>query len=701
MMPTVIRQLPGAAAWVVVILSAIAPVLGQTRETVADSLQQPAPQPLPEVVVQGYVSRQSLLRTPASVGVISAQQLRSRSGASLLPALNLLPGVRMEERSPGSYRLSIRGSLLRSPFGIRNVKVYIDELPLTDAGGNTYLNLIDPQAIERVEVLKGPDGSLFGANSGGVVLIDLNGQKKSPNEASVHLTGGAFGLFQESASIKYSAGRSRFAFNQGYQQADGYRQHSALQRHYLQAAQHIAYGKNNSLRLLALYSDLKYQTPGGLTQAQFEVNPKQARPAAGDIPGAVAQQAGIYNQTLLAGITNELLPGDRFRHVVSIFGSHTDFDNPFITNYERRQEKNLGIRTFMEYYGKPHANLSWKWSLGLEGQRGWQHISNFQNDGGQAGYLIAQDELRITQVFYFTRLAAQLGSRLSAEGALSFNTSALFYRYSTAEGERTFANQWMPRFALNYLPSPQLAIRATLSRGYSPPTLAEIRSSNNLINPELQPESGWNQEIGFRLGTGQGRWQADASVFRYHLTEAIVRQLDRGGTEYFLNAGGTRQTGLEAFLSTWLILPRHIGALRSAQLTASYTYSHFLFSDYRVANTDYSGNRLTGVPRSVAVLGLNLQLPQHLSILLELNATSSIPLNDANTTYAKAYQLLQAKVNWRKPPRKRTSVALFMGADNLLNQKYSLGNDINTFGGRFFNAAPLLNVYGGMSLRFE
>ncbi len=95
----------------------------------------------------------------------------------------------MEERSPGSYRLTIRGSLLRSPFGIRNVKVYIDELPLTDAGGNTYLNLIDPQAIERVEVLKGPDGSLFGANSGGVVLIDLNGQKKSPNEASVHLTG--------------------------------------------------------------------------------------------------------------------------------------------------------------------------------------------------------------------------------------------------------------------------------------------------------------------------------------------------------------------------------------------------------------------------------------------------------------------------------------------------------------------------------
>ena len=68
------------------------------------------------------------------------------------------------ERSPGSYRLSVRGSLLRSPWGVRNVKVYMDEFPLTDAGGNTYLNLIDTRSINRIEVLKGPHGGLFGAN---------------------------------------------------------------------------------------------------------------------------------------------------------------------------------------------------------------------------------------------------------------------------------------------------------------------------------------------------------------------------------------------------------------------------------------------------------------------------------------------------------------------------------------------------------
>jgi iron complex outermembrane receptor protein len=46
----------------------------------------------------------------------------------------------MEERSPGSYRLNIRGSSLRSPFGVRNVKIYYNNIPFTDPGGNTYLN---------------------------------------------------------------------------------------------------------------------------------------------------------------------------------------------------------------------------------------------------------------------------------------------------------------------------------------------------------------------------------------------------------------------------------------------------------------------------------------------------------------------------------------------------------------------------------
>src|SRR6478672_7449387 len=84
---------------------------------------------LNEVKISAFLSEQPLLSIPASAVLLNQQQLQQRNINSLLPSLNSVSGVKMEERSPGSYRLSIRGSLIRSPFGIRNIKVYYDDFP--------------------------------------------------------------------------------------------------------------------------------------------------------------------------------------------------------------------------------------------------------------------------------------------------------------------------------------------------------------------------------------------------------------------------------------------------------------------------------------------------------------------------------------------------------------------------------------------
>src|SRR3984885_13359869 len=93
---------------------------------------------LQEVVVSAYEQNRRLADVSAAVGVITTAEWNRYSRMSIVPAINSIPGVRMEERSPGSYRLSFRGSTLRSPFGVRNVKVYLDGIPFTDPGGNTY-----------------------------------------------------------------------------------------------------------------------------------------------------------------------------------------------------------------------------------------------------------------------------------------------------------------------------------------------------------------------------------------------------------------------------------------------------------------------------------------------------------------------------------------------------------------------------------
>ncbi|WP_404984794.1 conjugative transposon protein TraM [Chryseobacterium sp. M5] len=81
-----------------------------------------------EVKIDAYKKPTKLISSTKSVSVVSQNLMSQNLPERMLEAINQTSGTRMEERSPGSYRISVRGSTLRSPFGVRNVKVYLDEL---------------------------------------------------------------------------------------------------------------------------------------------------------------------------------------------------------------------------------------------------------------------------------------------------------------------------------------------------------------------------------------------------------------------------------------------------------------------------------------------------------------------------------------------------------------------------------------------
>src|SRR5687767_5325285 len=92
------------------------PGLGQD----ADSVKEIS---LPAIIIKAFEQNRRLKDVPAAVNYISKQMLESYSSSAIVSAINTTPGAKMEERSPGSYRVNIRGSSLRSPFGVRNVKI--------------------------------------------------------------------------------------------------------------------------------------------------------------------------------------------------------------------------------------------------------------------------------------------------------------------------------------------------------------------------------------------------------------------------------------------------------------------------------------------------------------------------------------------------------------------------------------------------
>jgi iron complex outermembrane recepter protein len=646
------------------------------------------------ITIRAYQHERKLLEIPASVGVITPHMFERYNNSSLLPVLNALPGVRMEERSPGSYRLSIRGSTLRSPFGLRNVKVYWNDLPFTDPGGNTYLNLLDFGSIQSAEVIRGPGGSLYGAGTGGVVLMrsDIPGSEGASVRFSA--AAGSYGSVRFTTEAQHVSDKANLTIRYAHQQSDGYREQTNMTRDAIQLLGKFRLSDRRSVEMNMFYSDLFYETPGGLTQDQFNDNPRQARPAAGPNPGAVEQHAAVFNKTFYASFAHEYKWNAQWSNLTGIYGTFSQFDNPSIRNYEKRVELSLGGRTNTQF----DFNTG-KLDFGAEFQHGYSPINVYDNNKGQSGLLQNSDEIISTSGLIFAQLEFYLPFDffLTLGGSMNF-VDVRYERLSDLppfHQRKNFDPVFSPRFALLKKFNQNMSAYGSISKGFSPPTVAELYPSTATFNDEINPEEGTNYEIGVRGNFVNNSIQLDIVVYDFQLSETIVVRRSADGADYFVNAGKTSQKGMEVYLS-WSPQRNKRNDALSLTPWISYSLNHYRFSDYTQDMNDFSGNKLTGAPPNILVAGLDLTTSWGMFANISYTYTDQIPLDDGNTAFADPYSLLGVKLGYRLQENSRFPLVFFVGVDNIFDERYSLGNDLNAFGGRYFNPAMPVNFYFGI-----
>lgn len=658
-----------------------APKAIRSTDTLPDQL-------LERVEVKAFLLPTVPQKMPIAVSVADSSLQLYFPQQSWVPILNSLSGVRMEERSPGSYRLSVRGSLIRSPFGIRNIKMYWNGLPFSDAGGNTYFNLVPRHVLQNIEVLKGPAGSVYGSGTGGAVLLE----SVQSTGTEMMLSGGSYGNAQLYAKHGWEKNNSRVVLHYNRFQSDGYRNHTALQRDAALAEGQHFLSSLGVLQWTVLAADLDYRTPGGLNLQQFRVNPAAARPATAVLPGAEEQNAGIRNRTAFGGLRMLWKAKRSIQQETAISFSYTNFENPFITNYEERKEPGTAIRHTFQHTLRRN---SWvlQSSAGVEAGYQTVHIKNHENNQGEKGALFLEDRIRTGYWFPFLQTYWSWKNKWQVQSGVSFNQPfTSIKRISEGENDftlRQFSPQWMPRLSVLYQITPSLHLTGILSRGYSAPTVAEIRPSDGSFRNELNPESGWNREIGIRLKTDSSSFSTALNVFRFSLTETIVRRLDGSGNEFFVNAGSTIQQGLE-----WEFSFR-LGKERPWVILSSITWYDFRFQDYRSGNSDFSGNKVPGIAPLTASLVVSKEWPRRLRWSASLYHADAIRLNDAGDESASPYYVAQARLQYDFAVGNQP-VSIFAAGDNLLNQRYSLGNDLNAVGRRYYNAAMPRNIEAGI-----
>jgi iron complex outermembrane recepter protein len=240
-----------------------------------------------------------------------------------------------------------------------------------------------------------------------------------------------------------------------------------------------------------------------------------------------------------------------------------------------------------------------------------------------------------------------------------------------------------------------LNLYAAVSKGFSPPTNSEYFPTGGLINSHLEPEKGTNYELGLK-GLIEKKLFVDVNAFVFHLDNIIIQGRTASGGDTYSNAGDTRQFGAETSLRyAFQVHPL------SRTIWLSYAWSDFYYNYKPISGSVLDGEKLPSIPDDALSLGIDHEFLKGFAGSVSYSYTSKIPLNDQNTAYADPFHLVTIKLGYEVMILKNLKARFGAGTENLLNEKYSLGNDINAFGGRYYNAAPGRNFFVSVVLKSQ
>ena len=129
---------------------------------------------LEEVIVTAQKREQNILEIPFAVSVIGEDEIKARGALDIKDLQYSIPGLSITNNLPGQDRVQIRGASSDVGLGSPTVGRYLDEVSVNSDATQRALDipLLD---IQRVEVLRGPQGTLYGAGSiGGTIRFITN-----------------------------------------------------------------------------------------------------------------------------------------------------------------------------------------------------------------------------------------------------------------------------------------------------------------------------------------------------------------------------------------------------------------------------------------------------------------------------------------------------------------------------------------------
>ncbi|MBC7732511.1 MAG: TonB-dependent receptor [Bacteriovorax sp.] len=679
---------------------------------------------LAPVVVTATRTEAAAFDVPASIDRVDvAGQREGKAQINISEVLGGVPGLLARDRQnyAQDVQISVRGFGARSTFGVRGVRMYVDGIPATLPDGQGQITNVDLGTAERIEVLRGPFSALYGNSSGGVIQV-FTEEGRGPPTLSFGAVGGSDGLLRLSSQLSGSSGTMGYVLGVSHFTTDGYRDHSAAERNIGNAKLTLRPDDASTLTLIANSVALpEALDPLGLTQAQFDANPRGVDPSALDYntrKSVNQSQAGaIYERRIDAANAVRLM----------FYAGHRGTEQ-FQSIPKSSQGGPLSpggvIDLGRDYRG---TDLRWTWKTALadrpftlvagaaydgldEQRRGYQNfiVSGPTTTLGVMGALRRDENNTVSNFDQYLQASWQFAPQWTLNAGLRHSNvrfdSVDHYIVGTNPNDSGSANYGatLPVLGLMFALDPNVHLYATAGRGFETPTLNELAYRPNGatgLNFGLRAAHSDNVEVGVKA-RAECLGEASAALFQTRTNDEIVTQTNSGGRSTFQNAGATRRSGIElAWNGSWREHLRAQAAL--TWLDASYRDS-FTTCIAAPCSTPAQqvavpgGNLIPGVARSALTLALAWAPPQGWRGGIEARALSRVYANDLNTYAAAGHAMASANLgylarfgNW--------SMSGFARADNIFDRRYAGSLIVNEGNLRFFEPAPGRTWLAGVS----
>jgi vitamin B12 transporter len=611
---------------------------------------------LPTLVVTPTAIPTPVEQVASSVTVITATEMERDQRRTVPDALRTVPGLNVVQTGgPGGLT-----SVFMRGTNSNHVKVLIDGIDVSDPSNPNrsfdFGHLLTAD-IDRIEVVRGPQSGLYGADAIGGVIAIYTKKGEGPPKLTTTIEGGSFGTLNEFATLSGSTSRFNYAFNVAHFRSTdtpvtplellppGRKRINGFYDNLTYSTRLGADVTDNfSVNLVARHTDSKLRFTGD----DFSVFPS--------VPAA-AQSTQLVSQNFARGEALwSLFNGAFVNRFGTSFTDHWNLNKAPDTIFGPGVKSiNRGDRVKYDWLGTAKPLPGQTLLLGLE-----QETERLRTDttaaenGNRAAYVELQSE-------FAKRFFGVANVRLDDND--SFGSHAT-YRLAPAV----------------ILPATETKLKASYGTGFKAPTLSQLfvdfPAFNFFGNPNLKPEESVGYDVGFEQPFFNDRVRFGATYFHNDISNLITTN---DTFTSFINVGRAETQGAEVFATA--------AVTERLKLRGDYTYTE--------ARDAITGLELLRRPRHKASL-TTVWTPIDALVLSAtvLHVGSWVDISrDASILrlMAPGYTVVNVAANYTVDE----NVKLFARIDNLFDLRYQdptgfLRPGIGVFAGmRLINAAPL------------